>query len=122
MKNLLTLVFLFAGSSAWSQASLSGKNFTPNAIEINGAKQAVAKDSIPFILQFIDNQNMVYKEMKSNYYVLHHCTYKLRGNKLQISFLNKNKPSLDYEIQSFSAELMVLREPNRTITLSKTSD
>jgi hypothetical protein len=122
MKSLLTSLFVLVASYAWSQTTLTGKNYSPSAIEVNGARQSIAKDSIPFVLQFIDNQNMVYKEMKSNYYVLHHCTYTLKNNLLQISFLNNNKAVLNYQVQSLTPESMVLKENTRTITFNKTTD
>jgi hypothetical protein len=105
-----------------AQTKLAGKIFKPVVIETNGQKHSVAADSIPFAMEFIDEKNIVYREMKSNYYVLHHCIYQVKNNELSIAFLSKRRSPLVYQIQSFDANKLELKDQNRTIFMNKTTD
>jgi hypothetical protein len=123
MKNTIVLAVALAACPVLkAQTKLAGKIFKPVSIETNGLKQSVSADSIPFAMEFIDEKNIVYREMKSNYYVLHHCVYKIKNNELSIEFLSKRRSPLVYQIQSSDNHKLELKDDSRTIFMNKTTD
>ncbi|MDB5229903.1 MAG: hypothetical protein JWN76_708, partial [Chitinophagaceae bacterium] len=93
--------------------------FIPTSIERNGRQELVLKDSIPFSIQFLDGNNIVWKEMRDTYYIMHHCSYSFKKNKVEINFLNNAKPALNYEVEYHNGTTLILKDAKEKITLER---
>ena len=123
MKNLKKYIFLFvivvSPALIKAQAIPIPSCFTPKMIESGGRQEKFSKDSIPFTIQFLDGKNIVWKEMKDMYYVMHHCSYAIKKNKVEINFLNGDRPCLHYDIEYTNDNTLVLKDDKQKIILER---
>lgn len=116
---LILLVYVVLCYTATAQKIPTPSVYYPIKIEKDGEQKIISRDSIPFAIEFLDGNNIAWKEMNTLYYSMRHCIYVVKNNKMEIRFLDSSNLVLLYDLEFPDERTIVMRNPKQKIFIRR---